>query len=140
MLGYCLASGPLILLIAVRPLASCLPDSASGSFFLIPQRVFRIEPSNSTSIPSRTFVLQYENHHFSEHQMCSVYVGCSRRLGDAMLLPFRLSKTLLEDVWDALRLLSGLVRMSFGALGSLLGSSWLVLASLLLLFELVLIA
>ena len=44
------------------------------------------------------------------------------------------------DVWDALRLLSGLARMSLGALGSLLGSSWLVLASLLLVFELVLLA
>ena len=55
-------------------------------------------------------------------------------------LPFRLSKTLLEDVWDALRLLSGVASMFLGALGPLLGCSWLALASLLLAFELVLLA
>ena len=55
-------------------------------------------------------------------------------------LPFRLSKTLLEDVWDAVRLLSGVASMFIGALGPLLGCSWLALASLLLAFELVLLA
>ena len=55
-------------------------------------------------------------------------------------LPFRLSKMLLEDVWDALRLLSGVASMFLGALGPLLGCSWLALASLLLVVELVFIA
>ena len=41
----------------------------------------------------------------------------SRRLSDAFWLPFRLAKTLLEDVWDALSLLSGAAKMSLGALG-----------------------
>ncbi len=56
------------------------------------------------------------------------------------MLTFRLSKTLLENVWDALRLLSGVASMYLGALGSLLGCSWLAVASLLLAFELVLLA
>ena len=53
---------------------------------------------------------------------------------------FRFSKTLLEDVWDALRLLTGVASMFLGALGPLLSCSWLALASLLLPFELVLLA
>ena len=61
------------------------------------------------------------------------YLGC-------FSLPFRLSKTLLEDVWDALRLLAGVAQMSLGALGPLLGCSWLAFASLLLAFELFLLA
>ena len=64
----------------------------------------------------------------------------SHRLWDANLAPFRISKTLLEDVLDALRLLLGVARMSLGALGPLLGCSWLALASLCLAFELVLLA
>ena len=56
------------------------------------------------------------------------------------MLPVRLSKTLLEDVWDAPKLLSGVASMFFGALGPLLGCSWLVLASLLLVSELVWLA
>ena len=60
--------------------------------------------------------------------------------GTPLFVPFRLSKTLLEDVWDALRLLSGVASMIIGALGLLLGCSWLALASLLLAFEFVLLS
>ena len=56
------------------------------------------------------------------------------------MLPFRLTQTLLEDVWDAFKLLSVIASMSLGALGPLLGFSWLALASLLLVSELVWLA
>ena len=56
------------------------------------------------------------------------------------MLPFRLAKTLLEEVWDALKLLSGVAKMSLGALEPLLGLSKLVLASPCLFWELVLLA
>ena len=67
-------------------------------------------------------------------------VPSPRRLSDAFWLPFRLAKKLLEDVWVSLKLLSSVAYMSLGALGPLLGCSWLALASLLLPFELVLLA
>ena len=59
---------------------------------------------------------------------------------ERLLFPFRLSKTLLENVWNAFNLLSGVASMFLGALGPLLGCSWLALASLLLAFELVWLA
>ena len=72
--------------------------------------------------------------------MFVVGLSSSRRLWDAFLLAFRLSQPLLEDVWEALRLLLGVASVSLGALGPLLGCSWLALASLLLAFALVLLA
>ena len=71
--------------------------------------------------------------------MCFMFIFFPTYLG-CFSLPFRLSKTLLEDVWDALRLLSGVAKMSLGVFGPLLGCSSLALASLLLAFELVLLA
>ena len=64
----------------------------------------------------------------------------SHLLWDANLTPIRISKTLLEDALDVLNLLLCVARMSLGALGPLLGCSWLALASLLIAFELVLSA
>ena len=50
--GSCLASGPPFLLLAVRPLASCLPDSACGCFFPNAQRLLAMLTSD---IDARTF-------------------------------------------------------------------------------------
>ena len=105
-LGSSLASGPLFLLLAVRPVASCLPDSASGSFSQMWQRFLAI-------LSSRIDALTFENIRFTIGKPTSPRTSsvsclpCSRRLCDAFLFPSRLSKMLLEDVWDAFKLLSG---------------------------------
>ena len=84
--------------------------------------LWRFEPPNSRSTPSQIicFVIGKPTCPCTPRFSCS---SSSRRLWDAFLLPFRLSKMLLEEVSGALKLLSGVVEMSLGALGSLLGCS-----------------
>ena len=134
-----LASGPLLVLLAVLLVLSCLPDSTSGNSFSFLEPFLATGRSTCDGCTCKHIGFTIGKPVFPGNS--GVYCfSSSRRLRDVFLLPFRLSKTLLEGVWDALRLLSGVAEMSLGALRPLLGRSWRVLASLLLVFQLVWLA